>query len=201
MKSIDSIATQEKINDLSSPINFLLSRRSVSARLLAPPYPDDMDLSRIIAAGLRVPDHKGLQPWRIVVMKSKALQNLSHAMKRRAAADQTNSPGWIKQAAIYANAHLVICCIYAPDIDSNLPEWEQFLSAGAVCVSLVNAAIASGYAASWLSGGPTEDPSLMPQVSIKPYEQVVGMIHIGSFDKTPPERQRPNLATKVRVIE
>jgi len=201
MNSFDKIATHEGMNDLSSPMNFLLSRRSVSPRLLKGPYPNDIELSRIVAAGLRVPDHKALQPWRIVIMKSKSLQNLSHAMRHLAAEDLENRARWEKQAAVYACAQLVICCIYSPNIDVDLPEWEQFLSAGAVCLSLVNAAIASGYAASWISGGPTEDRTLMPDVGIEPYEQIVGMIHVGSVGTMPPERQRPILTNKVRVLE
>lgn len=201
MNCFDNVTGLEAMNDLSSPLNFLLSRRSVSPRLLHGPYPSDTELSRIIAAGVRVPDHKGLQPWRLVVMKSKSLQNLSQSMQRLAIEDPACGATWEKQASLYTNAQLVICCIYSPDRDSALPEWEQFLSAGAVCLSLVNAAIASGYAASWISGGPTEDATLIPKAKIELYEQVVGMIHVGSFGKTPSERQRPNLDAKVHILE
>ncbi len=52
---------------MSSIIDFLTSRRSVSAILLGPPGPNSSQLSQIITAGIRVPDHGKLAPWRFIL--------------------------------------------------------------------------------------------------------------------------------------
>ena len=49
--------------------NFLLKRRSVTAKKMSPTIVKDEDLNSIISAGIRVPDHGALTPWRIIVFK------------------------------------------------------------------------------------------------------------------------------------
>ena len=54
--------------------NFYLKRRSVLARKMQNyPIKDD-DLQTIINAGIRVPDHGALNPWKIKVIQNKKLK-------------------------------------------------------------------------------------------------------------------------------
>ena len=49
--------------------NFYLRRRSVLARkMLSEPIKDE-DLKIILDAGIRVPDHGALNPWKVIVIK------------------------------------------------------------------------------------------------------------------------------------
>ena len=49
-------------------IDFLMTRRSVTARNLGDPGPSDDELDTILKTGMRVPDHGKLGPWRFTVI-------------------------------------------------------------------------------------------------------------------------------------
>ena len=53
-------------------IDFILSRRSVTARNMTEPGPSADELDKILRAGMRVPDHGRLGPWRFIVIKGEA---------------------------------------------------------------------------------------------------------------------------------
>ena len=56
--------------------NFYHKRRSVLARkMLSDPIKDE-DLNTILNAGIRVPDHGALNPWKIVVIKKDKLKTI-----------------------------------------------------------------------------------------------------------------------------
>ena len=78
-----------------------------------------------------------------------------------------------------------------------MPEWEQFLSAGNVCLSLVNAALAAGYGAAWLTGPAAQPDFARAHLGVAEGEQIVGLIHIGRPGPTEiPDRPRPDVAAK-----
>ncbi len=56
----------------STVLDFLLSRRSSKPALLEAPGPSEEELTRILTAAARVPDHKKLTPWRFVVFAGEA---------------------------------------------------------------------------------------------------------------------------------
>jgi hypothetical protein len=45
-----------------------------------------------------------------------------------------------------------VAVILSPKPSEKIPQWEQEMSAGAVCLSLVNACLAAGWGAGWLTG-------------------------------------------------
>ena len=59
----------------------------VSPLRLADPGPDAQGLERIIAAGLRAPDHGRLRPWRFLVIRGEARRRfgelLAESLRRR----------------------------------------------------------------------------------------------------------------------
>jgi nitroreductase len=63
-----------------SPIDVLLSRVSVVPAQLAEPGPSDAQLSLILDAGLRAPDHGRLRPWRFVVVRGGARDALGELL-------------------------------------------------------------------------------------------------------------------------
>jgi nitroreductase len=98
-----------------------------------------------------VPDHGALEPWRIVVVQGAARQVL---IKRLAAAfvgaevqpnPEAAELGLRKMKAMFS-APLVVVVLSCVDESARIPEWEQLLSAGAVCMNLIAAAAALGYA-------------------------------------------------------
>ena len=56
---------------------FFLNRRSVIARKMLSESIDKDDLNTIIAAGLRVPDHGALSPWKLIVYRETHVKDIS----------------------------------------------------------------------------------------------------------------------------
>ena len=91
--------------------------------------------------------------------------------------------------------------VSSPKESEKIPMIEQTLSAGAVCLALVNAALSSGWGASWLTGWTATDrPFLTNQLSLKKHEFVAGYIHLGSKSFQPPERPRPDFKSKTSIF-
>ncbi|WBU55900.1 nitroreductase family protein [Paracoccus sediminicola] len=184
-----------------SALDFLRTRRSHPPALLRPPGPSPDELTDILTLAARAPDHGKLEPWRFVVMRGAVLERLAPLVEADSAA-AGNPP---EKAAKHGNAMrvpVVVAVVFSPVDSDKVPEWEQFLSAGAVCLGLVNAALASGFGASWLTGMASQDDFARRHLGLQPGERIAGLIHIGSpGPNPPPERPRPDIAAKTTVLE
>ncbi|MDO5658033.1 MAG: nitroreductase [Paracoccus sp. (in: a-proteobacteria)] len=188
------------LNDTSSVLDFLRTRRSYPPALLTGPGPDEAALNDLLAMAARVPDHGKLEPWRFVVIRGAARESIGAAVEQVSLA-AGNPP---EKAAKSRNAFkvpVVVAVVSQPKDSAKVPGWEQFLSAGAVCLGLVNAALASGYGASWLTGIAAEPDFARQHLGLAEGERIAGLIHIGTPGEAPPERPRPDLAARVTVLE
>lgn len=175
-------------------MEFLLSRRSRPAKLLQGPAPDRAALAPLLTAAARTPDHGKLVPWRFVVLEAAALRRLGALVAERGAALGRSQEDIAKARACYDNSPLAVAVIEAPKPSDKIPEIEQTYSAGAVCLALLNAALASGWGANWLTGWPVFDRTLVETgLGLGPSERVAGVIHIGTAQTAPPDRPRPDL--------
>ena len=75
-----------------------------------------------------------------------------------------------------------------------MPEWEQKLSAGAVCQTMLIAAHAMGFVANWLTEWCAYHPVVKEKLGLKPGERIAGFIYIGKSDEVLEERVRPDMA-------
>lgn len=175
-------------------LDFLLTRRSRPAKTLTTPVPTREELMPILTAAARTPDHGKLEPWRFIVLERPALERLAAEVEMRGAA-RGEAPERIEKVyRQFADAHLVVAVVLSPKLSEKVPEIEQVYSAGAVCLSMLNAALASGWGANWLSGWACHDPEFLSvALGIAPQESVAGFIHIGTETAPPPERPRPDL--------
>lgn len=174
-------------------MDFLLTRRSRPAKMLSAPAPDREELSRLLTAGARVPDHGKLEPWRFIVLTPPALARLADVIAVLAAERGVPPEACEKVVSTFAGSPLVVAVIASPKPSEKIPEIEQTLSVGAVCVSLVNAALASGWGACWLTGWPAMDADVQARLGLAAQEWIAGFIHIGTCVTTPPERPRPDI--------
>lgn len=173
---------------------FLLARRSHPAKTLRAPAPDRAALVPILTAAARSPDHGKLEPWRFIVLGRPALERLGRLARDRAAALGLDDATADKAAAAYADSPLAVAVIASPKPSDKIPGIEQTLSAGAVCLGLLNAALASGWGASWISGWTAHDRSFVEGgLGLAAHEFIAGLIHIGTETATPPDRPRPDL--------
>lgn len=176
-------------------MDFFLTRRSRPAKTLRAPVPSRSELAPILTAAARVPDHGKLEPWRFIVLSKPALTRLA-GLARARGQDLGLEPERIDKGVMqFADADLAVVVVHRPRESEKIPEIEQILSAGGVCLTLVNAALASGWGACWLTGWHVHDPAFRTgALGLRHGEWVAGIIHIGTETSTPPERPRPDLA-------
>lgn len=174
---------------------FLLTRRSRPAKTLTTPIPDRTALEVLLTAGARTPDHGKLEPWRFIVLEKPAMQRLSVLIPARGAALGLAPEQIMKAEQQFSAADLAVAVIFSPKQSEKIPEVEQVYSAGAVCLSLLNAALAAGWGANWLSGWASHDRVFVTEgLGLEEHETIAGFIHIGTENAAPPERPRPDIS-------
>ncbi len=181
---------------MNDSLSRLLQRRSVPSRWLVEPGPSEPEIETLLRIASRVPDHGKLAPWRFILIQGEARQRLGEVL---AAAFQADNPeaGEDKVAterARFAQSPLVVAVVSRVVPHVKIPDWEQVLSAGAVCMNLLNGATALGYGASWLTGWAAFDRRVLDALGLKPEERIAGFIHIGTAKETPADRDRPSLS-------
>lgn len=176
-------------------LDFLLTRRSRPAKTLGLPIPTPEQLTPILTAAARSPDHGKLEPWRFVVFEGAALRRLGDAARACAKARDLDAEQADKGAQQFVTGHLAVAVIEVQKPSEKIPALEQTYAVGGVCLALLNAALASGWGANWLSGWPSHDRSFMTDaLGLAPHERVAGFIHIGTETSAPPDRPRPDLS-------
>jgi nitroreductase len=182
-------------------LDFLASRRSHPPKLLAGPPPNHAEMIRLLTLAARAPDHGKLEPWRFVVLGRQTLDRLAPILRQEVLASGQDSAAAEKAASAFASP-VIVAVISAPVVSDKIPEWEQILSAGAVCLGLVNAALASGWGAAWLTGFAATNPGFgRAHLGLKDGERIAGLIHIGTRAAVPPERPRPDIEAKSVFLE
>ena len=183
-------------------LDFLLTRRSRPAKTLTTPVPDRPALEQLLTAAARTPDHGKLEPWRFVVLERTALQRLAEAILERHAALGLPEDQLEKGLAQFRDGDLAVAVIESPVMSDKIPAIEQSYSAGAACLALLNAALAAGWGANWLTGWPVHDRTFVEtHLGLAPAERVAGLVHIGTETSAPPERPRPDLGRKVTFLK
>ncbi|MEL6641707.1 MAG: nitroreductase [Pseudomonadota bacterium] len=173
---------------------FLQTRRSRPAKTLTTPVPNRETVTMLLTTAARSPDHGKLEPWRFIVLERPALQRLADLVPARGRALGHEEEKITKMVQQFANADLAVAVINSPKSSDKIPEIEQTYSTGAVCLALLNAALAAGWGANWLSGWASHDRTFVAEgLALAPHETVAGFIHLGTETNTPPERPRPDL--------
>lgn len=176
------------------------ARRSVPARLLRAPAPDDKQLLRILHSAVRVPDHGHLTPWRIIRVLPEIRARFAVAMVdcHRAADPQVTAAQLDKDRQRFGDNTLLLVVVASLDLEHKVPEQEQLLSGGCVCFALLQAAQDNGFGAQWLTGWAAYDDGVARLLGLDRNERVLGFIHMGTVDGEVPERLRPSPADIMR---
>ena len=177
-------------------LEFLQSRRSRPAKTLIAPAPTREELLPLLTAAARSPDHGKLEPWRFVVLEKGAMPRLAELTQECGVALGKTEEDIAKARNQFDMGQLAVAVIEVQKPSEKIPAIEQTYSAGAVCLALLNAALAAGWGANWLSGWQVHDPDFCRKAfGLKDNERVAGLIHIATEGTTPPERPRPDVAT------
>ncbi len=178
---------------MSETLDLLHKRRSVVALNMTEPGPTKDDLEAILRAGMRVPDHGKLSPWRFVIIEGDARLTLGRVLADvfRAGNSGIEQERVEFEAARFARAPVVVCVVSRAQEHAKIPQWEQVLSAGAVCQNMLVAASALGYASQWLTEWYAYDATVQKALGLDGGEKVAGFIYLGTAKEAPQERVRP----------
>ena len=183
----------------TAAFDFLARRQSQPAKLFAGPVPTRAELEPILTAALRVPDHGKLEPWRLIVLTRPDMVRLAGMAEARARALGGDAEKIDKGRGQFDRGGVAVVVISSPQDVPKIPQAEQVLSAGALCLGLVNAATAAGWGANWLTGWVSHDAAFCAEAfGCTGAETVAGIVHIGTPGSPAPERPRPDLARVVR---
>ena len=185
----------------NAALDFLLTRRSRPAKILGPPVPTHEELLPILTAALRSPDHGRLEPRRLMVLERAALLRLAELVRARGGSLGRDEDDIEKACRQFAESHMAVAVIEVQKPSDSIPPIEQSYSAGAVCLGLLNAALASGWGANWLTGWPAHDRGFVEAgLDLASHERVAGFIHLGTARAVPPERPRPDTEAVVTWV-
>ena len=177
-------------------LDFLLSRRSGSAKAMKSPGPSAAELDRILAAGVRVPDHGKLTPWRFIVFEGEGRRRMGDILASVIGGERDSSPERVAQERErFMRAPVVVGVVSRVREQIPIPLWEQQLSAGAVCMNIVIAAHAAGYVANWITEWCAYHPAVLERIGLKPNERIAGFIYMGQPADPLEDRPRPDIHT------
>jgi nitroreductase len=181
----------------------LETRRSVAPLALQPPGPTSEQLRRLLTIAARVPDHGVLVPWRFITVEGDARRHLAAAIAQLyldsspAPATEQARKNAARIEAAYASPPVIVLVVSRVRAATQIPEWEQTLSAGAVCMNLLTAATAMGFAANWLTGWAAYSAEARALIGLAEDERLAGFIPISTSRKPPADRPRPALDSVV----
>ena len=184
--------------------DFYLKRRSVLARKMSNKDIPKDDLDKILAAGIRVPDHGALNPWKIKVIAGEKLKTLDEEIIlnefKRQNPDAEQSQLDIESKRLQ-RAGAVLAVISSPVEHPKIPEWEMRLSSGAVCMNLLSCAQSMGYAAQWLTEWYAYNEKMLEYLGGRSgVDRISGFIYIGHKAEEPLERKRPDPSKVVSYL-
>lgn len=182
--------------------DYLETRRSTPAFQMCEPGPTRAELEEMLRLAVRVPDHGKLAPWRFMVYRGQTRAKIGETLlELRLASEPQLSAELIEvERTRFTRAPVVIAVVSRAVPHVKIPEWEQLMSAGAVCLNLLMAANALGYASNWLTEWFAYDHRAFPLLGIGDGERVAGFIHVGSTGFHNSERPRPALEDVVTWV-
>ena len=183
-----------RLNDTSSALSLLKTRKSASVKAMKEPGPTPEQLRTILEIAVRVPDHGKLTPWRFVLFEGKARATFGKIIKARwkELHPDHGDESLDFQGNLLLRAPTVIVVVSKAGPHVKIPQWEQLLSAGAVTQNMLLAASALGIGAQWNTDWIAYDPEIMKAMGLKDDEKIVGIVYFGTPAAPLEDRPRPD---------
>ena len=182
------------LNDRSSALLLLQTRRSGRPRDLVEPGPDEQQLREIVRIAARTPDHGKLAPWRFVHVPRNARAAFAELLHRAYRIDNPE-PARLEIEAVDRlafQAPTLVVALSSPIEGPKIPLWEQELSCGAACMNLLSAAHAMGFAAGWITGWAAYNEQVRSAFA-RENERIAGFFYIGTPANPLEDRPRPSI--------
>ncbi len=190
------------LNDRSTPLSLLKTRRSGKLRELIAPGPTPEQLLEMVGIASRTPDHGKLFPWRFVIVPEDARDALAAKLAAIVAVEKADCSARDVEAAeqFARQAPALVVVLSAPVRNHKIPVWEQELSAGAAAMNLLHATHAMGFAGGWITGWPAYSDAVRDLFGHEG-ERIAGFVFIGMPARPLEERPRPILSEIAQVWE
>jgi nitroreductase len=189
------------LNDRSSLLSYLATRRSCRPRDLAEPGPDPAQLRRMLEIAARSPDHGKLAPWRFVHVAGERRAAFAEMLQAAYRAGKAEAPARLEVEAVQrfaTQAPELVAVLSSPVEGSKIPAWEQELSCGAAAMNLLHAAAALGFGGGWVTGWAAYSPPVLEALGGRPPERIAGFLFLGTAAVELEERPRPALEDVAR---
>lgn len=181
---------------MTDTLSLLKLRRSVPPQFLTAPGPDAAQIDALLTVASRVPDHGKLVPWRFIVFSGEgrlaAADVVAEAFRTRNPDARPEQVAFERNRLLQAPVIVAVVSRAGPHV--KIPEWEQELTAGAVCMTMLVAAQAMGFGGCWLTNWFSFDRGVLDAFGLAAGERIAGFIHLGTAQSVPPDRERPVLA-------
>ena len=141
-------------------------------------------------------DHKQLTPWRFIVFEGAARLAFGEVLARVLLDEEPDPPSPVRletERQRFAGAPVIVAVVSRVVETPGAPEWEQILSAGAVCQNLCIAATSLGFGTLWVTRWFAYNARVRAELGLTDNERIAGFIHIGTATERQPERKRPIL--------
>ena len=179
------------------------TRQTILPKRLAEPGPDAAQLQAILGAAASAPDHHELLPWRFVLVPAGARDRLAEvfatALLER---DASATPQQVAQARekAYRSPLLLLAVVRLRDDDAEIAPHERIVSAGCAVQNMLLMAHALGFGGALTSGKALQSAPLRTLFGLKPDEQALCFVNIGTVVKARPVRLRPQAAQYVSTL-
>jgi len=183
-------------------IELLLQRQSTP--LLTDPAPSGTDLTTLLSAGMRVPDHGGIKPWHFHVISGQGLQRLSELFVEATTIELSSKAELIagantqesidehalnekmaKVAKMPFRAPMIIVISTQYVEHNKVPAQEQLIAAGCCAQAMQMAAFSLGYGAMWRTGDLAYSDSVKQGLGLEVGNDIAGFLYIGTPTKEP----------------
>jgi nitroreductase len=155
----------------------------VTARELGEPGPSPNEVDRILAAGVRAPDHGRIAPWRFVVLRGDGRAVLGDAMAemRRQTDPESSRESLQSERAKAFRAPVVVVVSAHLSQGHRIPEVEQIAAVAACTQNMITAAGALGFTANWKTGAAAYHPGVKAALGIDEADQIIAILQIGTL--------------------
>ena len=190
----------DALNNLSDTLTLLETRRSASAKAMTGPGPSEQQLAQLLNIAVRVPDHGKLTPWRFIVFEGDARERAGRIVAERyhVLYPDHGEETLQLQGNMFSRAPCVVGVVSSSVADHpKIPEWEQVMSAGAVCQNMLVAATAMEVGAQWITGWFAYDRQVLSAFGLAENERIAGFIYLGTPVQLQEDRPRPEAASIV----
>tara|TARA_R110001583_G_scaffold67972_2_gene193896 strand:- start:1682 stop:2281 length:600 start_codon:yes stop_codon:yes gene_type:complete len=179
--SVPEFIPKERILDATQ---LLLTRQS-TPRLIAP-APNAEQLTLLLNAAARVPDHGALNPWEFIIAIDDGLAKLADIFVDAAKITGADEAFLAKVANMPYRAPMVITVVAKTQVHDKVPILEQQIAAGCATMAMQQAAFAIGLGAVWRTGDFAFDTNVHQQLGLSKQDQIVGFLYVGTPAVTAP---------------